>query len=292
MKINKQDFLNIKLLLEKHSITEGKFLNKEIVVELKNNGSIVGGKKTPKVRYIDLAIKENIFLFLKNNNYNIESIDDIDRYIKEIFDTKAPRAKVQKWHNNSKTIDSKSLKGLYVSSLKTIDIKLNGEPLSIVPNNGVGYFLFYTQKVELFEDTVIVGVENYQVVWFAKKYRYFFNQDKIIFVVINPYMLEWISGLTNEYIHFGDYDLAGIGIYLNKIVPRLSSSKKHSMFIPDNIKELIEKYGDHTLYEKQKQYKELNTNNIKIDNLIKIIKTFKKSIEQEGLYLLQKNDKE
>ena len=53
-------------------------------------------------------------------------------------------------------------------------------------------------------------------------------------------MLEWISNLENEYIHFGDYDLAGVNIYLNKVLPRLSS-KKYSMFIPNNIEQLIEK---------------------------------------------------
>jgi len=286
MKINRRDFLNIKILLKNEPITEKKFSNIEIVEKLKLNASIGDGKRTAKVRYIQLIKEENIFLFLKNYSYNIDSIDDIDRYIEEIFDTKPSRDIIQKWHNNSKAKNSESLKGLYISSLKDIDIKLNDEVITIMPNSGLGYFLFHTQKIEVFKDTIIVGIENYQVIWFAKKYQQFFENDNILFVVINPYMLEWISDLENRYIHFGDYDLAGINIYLNKIVPRLKKSKKYEMFIPDNIEYLIREYGDKELYEKQVQYENLLTKDKKIDDLIEIIKHEKKAIEQEGLYLL------
>ena len=286
MKINKKDFLNIKDLIEEKSITEGKFVNKELVKQLKRNGSVVDGKKTPKVRYINLAKEENIFLVLKNNDYYIDSVAEIDTYIEEMFNNKPSRDRVQKWHNSSKAKNSKSLKGLYVSALSEIDIKIDDETVSIIPNNGLGYFLFYTQSIELFNDTIIVGVENYQVIWFAKKYKQFFDNKKMLFVVINPYMLEWIEYLNNEYIHFGDYDLAGINIYLNKIIPRLKKSKKNSMFIPENINYLIQEHGDCELYEKQKQYEDLITNDEQINNLIEIVRDNKKSIEQEGIYLL------
>ncbi len=292
MKINKRDFLNIKFLLENHTITEGKFVNKEIVLILKQNGAVVDGKRTPKVRYINLAKEENVFLFFKNNDYYIDSKDEIDSYIEEMFDNKPSRDKIQQWHNSSKAKDSKSLKGLYVSSLNAIDIKLNDEVVNIIPNSGLGYFLFYTQKIELFDDTIIVGVENYQVIWFAQKYKQFFENSNILFVVINPYMLEWIATLENEYIHFGDYDLAGINIYLNKIVPKLQNSKRYSMFIPDNIEFLIEEHGDCELYEKQKQYKNLMTDDVKINALIQSIQDNKKSIEQEGVYLYENRNEE
>jgi len=290
MKINKQDFLNIKHLLQNHSITEGKFKNREIVKQLKLNGSVKDGKKTPKVRYIELQKKQNIFSLLKNYNYNIGSIEDIDIYIEEIFDKKASRDVIQKWHNDSKDKDSPSLKGLYISSLEEVDIKLNDEIVKIIPNDGLGYFLFHTEKIELLSTTIIVGIENYQVVWFAKKYQHLFESDNILFVVINPFMLEWIGNLKNEYIHFGDYDLAGINIYLNKVIPKLKKSKKYSMFIPENIEYLIQEHGSYELYEKQKQYKNLITNELKVNNLIKSIRDIKKSIEQEGLHLLMKTE--
>ena len=133
------------------------------------------------------------------------------------------------------------------------------------------------------KDTIIVGVENYQVVWFAKKYRELFREKNLLFVVRNPYMREWIEDLENEYIHFGDYDLAGISIYINEIVPRLKKSKKYSMFIPENIEFLIKKYGDRELFEKQKRYLNMKLYNQEILELKRIIEMYKKGLEQEAL---------
>jgi len=284
MKVNKQDFLNIKTLIECGTITERKFKNQEIVAKLKLNGAVTNSQKRSR-KYIDLVNEENIFLFLRNYDYLIDSVEELDNYIEIFFDKKVPRDTIQQYHNNSKAKTSKSMHGLYLSSLQKLDITLDGNTICILPNDGLGYFFFHTQKVEVSKSTVIVGVENYQVVWFAKRYEKFFDKPNILFVYKSAYMLEWISTLENEYIHFGDYDLAGVNIYLNTIVPRLVKSKTHSMFIPENIEQLIEKHGISELYEKQKQYKNLRTDDAEITCLIEIITRFKKGFEQEGLSL-------
>ena len=286
MTINKQDFLTIKTLLTDGSITFGKFSNKAIVEKLKLNGAVEIQRETPKRQIVHLKKEQNVFSFLKNNDYNIATLQEIDAYIDEVLDSPPSRAKIQQYSNGTKAKKSDSLKGLYVSSLKNIDIKLNNEIVTIIPTNGVGYFLFHTEKIEIFKDTIIVGIENYQVTWFAKKYQQFFNSDNFLFVVINPYMLKWIENLENEYIHFGDYDLAGINIYQNKVVPRLKKCKKYSIFIPDDIEILIHKYGTEKLYTDQIRYKNLVINYDEINILKEIIKKQKKGIEQEGLYLL------
>ena len=285
MKINKHDFTKLKILLEKGTITKSAFKNQDIVDGLKQNGSVKDGKKTPKLRYIELLKPENIFLFLQQNNYNINSLEDIDSYIEDMFNSSVSRDTIQKHTSNTKSKTSKSLKGLYVSSLQDIDIKIDDEVVTIIPQNGMGYFLFYTQKVELFEDTVIVGIENYQVVWFAKKYKEFFKDKKVLFVYINTIFLKWIEDKENEYIHFGDYDLAGINIYLNKVIPRLKKVKKHSIFIPKDIEKLIQKDGGSELFKKQLRYENITASQDNIAKLISTIKYYKKGLEQEGLYL-------
>ena len=285
MKINKHDFTKLKILLEKGTITKSAFKNQDIVDGLKQNGSVKDGKKTPKLRYIELLKPENIFLFLQQNNYNINSLEDIDSYIEDMFNSSVSRDIIQKYTSNTKSKTSKSLDGLYVSSLQDIDIKIDDEVVTIIPQNGMGYFLFYTQKVELFEDTVIVGIENYQVVWFAKKYKEFFKDKKVLFVYINTIFLKWIEDKENEYIHFGDYDLAGINIYLNKVIPRLKKVKKHSILIPKDIEKLIQKDGGSELFKKQLRYENITASQDNIAKLISTIKYYKKGLEQEGLYL-------
>ena len=286
MTINRKDLLNLKTLLIDGSITSGKFVNKEIIEQLRLNTAIKIERQTPKRKVLHLLKAENVFLFLKNHDFNIDAIKDIDAYLEEVVETPAPRDIIQKWRKNGKRRKSDSLKGLYASSLVDLVIKVDDKDFTVLPTDGVGYFLFYTQKIEVSPDTIIVGVENYQVIWFAKKYQRFFENKKVLFVISNSYMWEWIASLQNEYIHFGDYDLAGINIYLNTIAPRLKKCKKHSMFIPENIEYLIKNHGNRELYEQQVSYKNLLIDDPNILRLKDIIRHYKKSLEQEGLYLL------
>ncbi len=284
MKISKKDFLNLKTLLAEQSISNAKFVNKEIIRQLKLNGAIKTKRQTPKREIVYLLKAENIFLFLKNNNYNIYKLEDIDAFLEELVETQASRGTIQKWLQNGKRQKSDSLKGLYVSSLEDVVMKVDEQDFTVLSTNGIGYFLFHTQKIEVSPETIIVGVENYQVIWFAQKYREFFDEKNTLFVISNSFMWEWIEGLENEYIHFGDYDLAGINIYLNTILPRLKKCKKYSMFIPEDIEKLIKEHGDRELYEQQTSYKNLVIKDENILRLKDIICHYKKSLEQEGLY--------
>jgi len=286
LKINKKDLINIKELLINNTISYGKFTNKQIIEKLELNGSITILRKSAQRKIINLIKEKNVYLFLKSNDFNIFSIVDFGLYISELCDKTPQRAKVQKWHGSTKIKNSHSLKGLYISSLNNLEIKVNDEVINIVPTNGIGYFCFYTEKIIIDKDTVIVGVENYQVIWFAKKYKSFFKQRNILFVVRNTYMREWICNISNEYIHFGDYDLGGINIFVNEIIPILKKCKKYSMFIPDNIEELIKKYGSFDIYKKQSRYMDIIIVDEKIKKLKNIIIKYKKGLEQEGLYLL------
>jgi hypothetical protein len=287
IKINKRDFENIKDLIKDSSVTYGRFSNKKIIEILRLNGSIKINRVSAQRSIIHLLKEENIFNFFRNNGYNISSINDIETYINKIIDVNPSRDVIQEWTSSTKAKKSKSLKGLYISSLKNLDIKINDETVTIIPINGLGYFCFHTEKIEIGKEIIIVGIENYQVIWFAKKYKEFFDRDNILFIVRNEYMREWISNLENEYIHFGDYDLAGINIYINEIIPRLKKSKKYSMFIPDNIEYLIHEHGNLEIYRDQKdKYKNLVAKDVKINKLYKIISNEKKGLEQEGLYKL------
>jgi len=285
MKLTKSDFKIVKeLLIEKKIVRGRKFIEKIVIQKLKLNGSIALNRMTAQRYEIELLKEENIFSFLKSIDYlKINSIKEIDEYIEEVLDKDVSRDKIQAWTKSTKSKTSKSLKGLYLSSVENIDIKINDEVVSIVPTNGLGYFCFYTEKVTVSKDTIIVGVENYQIIWFAKKYRELFKEKKLLFVVRNPYMREWIEDLENEYIHFGDYDLAGISIYINDIIPRLKKSKKYSMFIPENIEFLIKEYGDRELFEKQKRYLNMKLDDERVMKLKRIIEKYKKGLEQEAL---------
>lgn len=93
-------------------------------------------------------------------------------------------------------------------------------------------------------------------------------------------MLKWLLSIPNLYLHFGDLDLAGIGIYLNEYKRHLDN--RASFFVPDNIEATIVKYGNRTRYNSQKEIFDLSS--IKEERLlalINIIHKHKKGLDQE-----------
>lgn len=93
-------------------------------------------------------------------------------------------------------------------------------------------------------------------------------------------LLKWLHSIPNSYLHFGDFDFAGIGIYLNEYKKHLGD--KAQFFIPENIEFLLDNYGNRALYDKQKLNFEQQA--IKEENLTKLIALlhkYKKGLEQE-----------
>ncbi len=99
-------------------------------------------------------------------------------------------------------------------------------------------------------------------------------------------IVNWLQTLENQYLHFGDFDLAGIAIYLNEFWKYLDNNKC-SFFIPDVISannfEILQKNGSSRLYNKQiEKYANFNTYNCpQIAMLLSAIRGYKKGLVQE-----------
>lgn len=136
---------------------------------------------------------------------------------------------------------------------------------------------------------IVVGVENPQVVWNIEKYKYLFEKNKkYLFLCISEYkttyQYKWLESFSGEYLHFGDFDLAGINIYLNTIVPKLKKAKSYSFLIPDNIYEIIKEKNYQKDYSNQTRFLNITSKEDKnLQKLIEFIKVNKITIEQEKL---------
>ena len=83
-------------------------------------------------------------------------------------------------------------------------------------------------------------------------------------------------------MHFGDFDFAGIGIYMNEFKKHLD--EKAVFFVPNKIEELIRLNGNRSLYNEQKiNFKVELINEGNLLNLIEMIHKYKKGLEQELL---------
>ncbi len=143
--------------------------------------------------------------------------------------------------------------------------------------------LFLKELPMLDKSTLVVGVENFENLIYFENQLKFFTKEDILFVYRNKKMLELFEKIDNKIIYFGDFDLCGIVIYLNEILPR---NKNIEFFIPDDIEKQIRDFGSRELYIKQlERCKNLSSSNAKIQKLISTIHRYQKALEQEFFIL-------
>jgi len=283
--ITKKNFQTIKTLLEDKYIAKNLFSSKKLLEEFIGcNCVYVSGK--PALIYLNDA--EALFGIVKSNGYNVNCIEDLDYFIEEENEPKS-RDEIADNYSHTKRVESKSFNGLMISVFDKLEVNYNDKKQYFYALDGSGLFLHYTSKLQLDDDVIVVGVENPQVLWYINNYKHLFENDKkYLFLCISEYkttyQYKWLESFSGEYIHFGDFDLAGINIYLNTIVPKLKKAKSHSFLIPDNIYEIIKKKNYMLDYSNQTRYLNITSKEDKnLQKLIEFIKSHKITIEQEDL---------
>lgn len=240
------------------------------------------GKTQTKITLLDYEALDNYL----GNEYNIK---DLDYYIKVMSQKQSQRSEIVKASGDTKTKQAATQTGLYISGYDTVTVKINDDDFDIntIPN-GTSLFIHQNTKIMINEDILIVGVENVENLLQIKKQKHLFDSfvKNKLFLLLNPTMLNIIGTLKNEYLHFGDFDLAGISIYETKI----KAKTKHSnFFIPKNIEKFLQK-GNKKLYLKQyDKYKMVKSDDKKIQELITKIHFYQKGVEQE--IFIDKEDK-
>lgn len=283
--ITEKNFQAIKILLEDKYIVKNLFSSKKLLDEFIGcNCVYISGK--PALIYLN--DEEALLGIIKSNGYNVNCIEDLDYFINENKEPKS-RDAIADNYSHTKRIESKSFNGLMVSVFDKLEVNFNKKKQYFYPLEGSGLFLHYSSKLQLDDDVIVVGVENPQVVWNIEKYKYLFEKNKkYLFLCISEYkttyQYKWLESFSGEYLHFGDFDLAGINIYLNTIVPKLKKAKSYSFLIPDNIYEIIKEKNYQKDYSNQTRFLNITSKEDKnLQKLIEFIKVNKITIEQEKL---------
>ena len=232
---------------------------------------------------VQLINKEQLELFLKN----CFAIHDLGKYIETAKKVEVQRAELVEVSSNSKLKAVRTFKGFLVNCNTPVQTVFNGSPYVVNPTEGTFQFIYDFEKFFPNKHLTIVGIENPENFRNIHKQQFLFKNINPLFVSRYPQnqskdLIKWLQYIPNNYIHFGDFDFAGIGIYLHEF--RKYLSVKSSFFIPENIEQLIYKFGNKERYDVQR----INFDIGKIDdqNLLKLIETihkYKKGLDQEVL---------
>ena len=263
-------------------LVAGSRLNSKLLDELLAEGLLLvvsrGSRKSYRARDAE-ALKR--FLMDKDESFRIIEANASDS-----------RATMAAETGNSKLVMVRSCPGFPVNSYEPIECFLDENPFVVNPQEGSFLFVSDWEKFTIPEDTVVIGVENMDNFRMIRKQRTFFEKylhnhdlsDKVLFVSRYPQstdLRKWLCSISNHYLHFGDFDLAGINIFLYEFQQYLGKERS-SYLIPDDIESRL-KSGSRKRYDEQYyRFKDIKSDACELQQLIDLIHHERKAYDQEG----------
>jgi len=258
-------------------------LKSTFVAELLAEGILADSRKgrTQSTLYVPDPLALHAFLF------NRFAIADLAAYTEVFNQEEQSRAVFARHAADSKLRRTRTFKGFLVNSYQQVPTVLNGQKMLIHPPNGTFQFIHDYATFIPAPEVVIVNVENSENFSQIARQKSLFQDILPLFVSRYPQnqsqdLLKWLQGLPNSYLHYGDFDFAGINIYLSEYKKSLGQRAK--FYIPAGIEEIIIKYGNPKLYDRQKANFHLkDIDEPGIHHLVTQFHRYKKCLEQEVL---------
>ena len=255
----------------------GSKLSSRLLDELMAEGllSVVthGSRKSYRARDVE-ALKR--FLIDKDESYRILEVS-----------SSVSRASLAAETGNSKLMTVRSCPGFPVNSYEPISCSLCDKDFVVNPHEGSFVFIENWQQFSIPQDVVVVGIENMENFRMIRQQRNLFESllgsNPLLFVSRYPQSTDlrnWLLGISNKYVHFGDFDLAGIHIFLAEFQQFLGV--RSSFLIPSDIKERLQ-IGSQERYNCQiSRFKNLKCDDEKIQTVINLINKYHRCYDQEG----------
>ena len=255
----------------------GSKLSSKLLDELMAEGLLLvttrGSRKSYRTRDIE-ALKR--YLIDKDESYRMLEVTIADS-----------RASLASETGNSKLLTVRSCPGFPVNSYEPIESSLDGKQFVVNPPEGSFVFIDNWKHFSIPEDIIVVGIENMENFRMIRKQRLLFEsvlKDKpLLFVSRYPQskdLRNWLLNIKNKYVHFGDFDLAGIHIFLTEFYKHLGN--RSSFLIPSDIELRLSK-GSSTRYNEQYgKYHTLSCDIPNLQSLIDLVNKYHRGYDQEG----------
>lgn len=215
-----------------------------------------------------------------------ERFGDLDS-MKGVIDNDVSRSEQAVATGNSKLVTVRSCPGFPVNSYDSIPCSLNGRGIVIKPEEGTFVFISDWQSFEIPEDVLVVNIENMENFRMIRQQRTLFTamfpNKRLLFVSRYPQSSDlrtWLERIPNLYVHFGDFDLAGIHIFLSEFHKYLG--ERASFLIPHDIEERLQ-HGSMERYNAQyNKFKNISSDVPSLQLLINMINKYHRCYDQEG----------
>ena len=267
---------SIQALISGEQVAGSKLSNK-LLDELMAEGllSVVthGSRKSYRARDVE-ALKR--YLIDKDESYRMLEVCSF-----------VSRASLAAETGNSKLMTVRSCPGFPVNSYEPISCSLCDKDFVVNPHEGSFVFIDNWRQFSIPQDIVVVGIENMENFRRIRQQKKLFESVlgnmPLLFVSRYPQSTDlrnWLMGIPNRYVHFGDFDLAGIHIFLTEFQKYLGD--RASFLIPSDIEQRLTQ-GSATRYNIQyNKFHTLRCTDTKLQSLIELIMNYHKCYDQEG----------
>ncbi len=202
---------------------------------------------------------------------------------------------------NSKLARVRSCPGFPVNAYEPIPCRLNGQEMEVCPNEGCFLFIADWQRFSIPKDVVVVGIENMENFRFIRQQkalfsspllsggplpheeRLYLSRERLLFVSRYPQSTDlrsWLQTIPNRYVHFGDFDLAGINIFLTEFRQHLGD--RASFLIPTDIEQRLQNGSLERYREQYHRFRNLTSDIPSLQKLIDLIHRYHRGYDQEG----------
>lgn len=269
------------LFLTEQSVYKSRFSNgaKKLLSELEQCGVI-------RIRHVAarswqvFPLSYDGFLAHIRTNYDI---DDLNNYIVALELESPGRDELSALGISTKLRNIGPKTGIHINSPFPLEVIIAGQKVNPALPVGTALFVHENVEIQIPENVVIVGVENFTNITNAFRQSHLFEQSgRVLFVERCGTLQALLAKVSNRYIHYGDIDLAGIHIYQTQYASLVG--ERGSFFLPCAINELFVRFkGLSELFEQQKyKYVSLEGIDESMQMLIDEIRAMKKGIEQEA----------
>ena len=257
----------------------------ELLAEGCLSSIVHGSRKSLKVRSL-----RAFDVFLRSKSLQPEQLDETV----EVLSEPTTRAAQVQMLGDSKAIAVRSCPGFPVNVIAPLSVRLGERKLLLCPCPGS--FLYISDFLDLWipRDAIVVGVENMENFRLPERQTEVWNHIRdqygdggvppVLLVSRYPQskdLITWLQAIPNLYVHFGDFDLAGIHIYLTEFYRHLGD--RASFYVPDDIEVRLESSGSRERYNTQFQrFGKMEVSDTRVLSLIQLIHRYQRGYDQEG----------
>lgn len=254
-------------------------LKHSVIESMIDNGILKTQIQGRSKKLIYISNKNSLVDYLKNHF----GIDSLDNYVDGFKKENLSRAGAIDISSNSKLKSIRTFKGFLVNCFQPVECLLNNNSVIIQPDEGTFTFIYDFENFTPTDNITIVGIENPENFRHIQKQRKLFKNIQPVFVSRYPQskdLVKWLQTIPNNYLHFGDFDFAGLNIYFNEYKKHLQD--KATFFLPPDIEKLLLSNGNRDNFNKQSiQFDKTQVVEENVLTLIRLIEKYKKGLEQE-----------